>query len=322
MKTASETAPAARSRIAGGAERVPEWAAEAVELAESGWTRTAIAARFGVSVSRVSFVLKRCGLGAGWPGRRPSAAVAERRARVGELIPRHSIEEVARREGVAAKTIWSDVDELARQGVLEKRPRGYRLDFDAAAIEARDARGAARIQAGDSLEEIARDEGVDPTTIWRALKARGVRFRRPGRRPRYLVGDQRRRKTCERPGCEQTFVVYPCDEDRRHHCSDRCEALELWRTGRVSPQLLEGPGRGAMRSRWFGRWRGREAGKLGGRPRGYSEDQARRVLELRRGQPSSNGRPAKPLSIRAIARVAALSRRQVEAILAAHETVT
>jgi transposase len=289
-KTAAETAATAPTSVAPGAdggervhERRPVWAADAVRLAELGVSRTEIGQRVGVSASRVSFVLKQCGAPAGRPGRRQSPRVDARRARVRELYRHHSIEEIARHEGVAVKTIWADVDELATQGVLEKRPPGYRRDFDAAAIEARDARAAARIEAGDSLEEIARDEGVAATTIWRALKARGVRFRRPGRRPRYLVGDRRRRKTCERPGCEETFVVYPCDEHRRHYCTFRCRTLDLWRTGRVSRALLASFGARARKSRlcrWAGSKPPAEGGRRGRPPAALSDEQCATIAKL------------------------------------------
>jgi hypothetical protein len=77
------------------------------------------------------------------------------------------------------------------------------------------------------------------------------------------------------------------------------------------------------RQRWRGRWGGRKQPGPGarprGRPRGYTDEQKRRVLELRGLHPSPDGHNGRPLSLRAIARVVDLSKRQVEGIVAAYE---
>jgi hypothetical protein len=62
---------------------------------------------------------------------------------------------------------------------------------------------------------------------------------------------------------------------------------------------------GPIRQKALGRLFGAKAGRLGGRPRGYTEQQAQRALELMR-------RPGTKLSDEAVGRIVGLSRRQVQ----------
>jgi predicted transcriptional regulator len=266
METASESAPAALERVA--PLRAVDGRLElAVAMYERGASLGEVASTFEVTPQAVWRWLKKRGVQRRAPGRRPDPRVARRRVRVAAAYVERSIAELAAAEGVSSKTIETDLEVMG----VPRRPQGYTRAHDAKAAAARASRAARRYTAGATLAEIAADEDVYPSTIWQDLKRHGVGRRRPGRRGRNVVGDRRPRKECARPGCTRTFVVYPCDEARRGHCSDRCEALELWRTGRISEALLITP---AMRKRWKGRWTLGRLKRSGGHKKGERKARA------------------------------------------------
>jgi DNA-binding CsgD family transcriptional regulator len=111
--------------------------------------------------------------------------------------------------------------------------------------------------------------------------------------------------------CGKEKYQHPSRLSRRSNparfCSLECWGLYRWKHAEALEQLVAGMLRdqllrGRRKQVWLGRWRGAEAGHKGGRPRGYTDDQQRRASGLRK-----NG-----MSIRAIARITGLSKRQVE----------
>lgn len=86
-------------------------------------------------------------------------------------------------------------------------------------------------------------------------------------------------------------------------CDGKCQVTYTKKHGLGGfRSLIQHRAGGRARQRWFGRWAGREAGKLGGRPLGYTDEQAKRCDEmLRRGA-----------SIRQAAVATGMTKRQVE----------
>ncbi len=86
-------------------------------------------------------------------------------------------------------------------------------------------------------------------------------------------------------------------------CSDEHQAAYTKKHGLGGFRaLIQHRAGGRARQRWLGRWGGMAAGKLGGRPLGYTDEQARRCDEmLRRGA-----------SIRQAAATTGMTKRQVE----------
>ena len=303
METASGMAPAAATSLQGARDQHDPRYLRAAELYDRHRSLARVGVELDVTPQTVAKWLDRLGIDRQPPGRRPTEAVAARRRRVAELYRTgdHSIDDLARREGVSPRSIWADLAALK----IERRPQGRKRAYSATASAELQRRAVERYTAGDTLDEIARDEGVWPQTVWRHVRP-FVDMRRAGRRPRHVVGDRRPRRECERHGCKRTFVAYPCESGRRHYCSQSCRALDHFRIGRVSPALLETFG-GRARSRWLGRWRGRENGKLGGQRRRYTDEQADHVRALKQAH--------KDWGRASLSAATGLSEKQIRAIL-------
>jgi endogenous inhibitor of DNA gyrase (YacG/DUF329 family) len=81
--------------------------------------------------------------------------------------------------------------------------------------------------------------------------------------------------------CEQCGRVHWRwnSEERSRFCSGSCWGLYRWHWGISGvDRLLTGGPRAIQR--WRGRWAARRAGRVGGRPRGYTDEQQARVIEL------------------------------------------
>jgi transcriptional regulator with XRE-family HTH domain len=124
-------------------------------------------------------------------------------------------------------------------------------------------------------------------------------------------------------GCGRVRYLRPGEGGKPGHWSQSCHNRDKWARGLSPASELVATFSPRARQRWRGRWGGRKQPGPGarprGRPRGYTDEQKRRVLELRGLHPSPDGHNGRPLSLRAIARVVDLSKRQVEGIVAAYE---
>lgn len=106
----------------------------------------------------------------------------------------------------------------------------------------------------------------------------------------------------------QNFYDGDRSEDKRAESSARMS--RSWETGEGAAPAVVATMDGHTRSKHIGRWAGQKAGRVTGRERGYSELQAKGVLELKRKEPT--------LGYRRLAQASGLSVWQVRTILAEH----
>jgi hypothetical protein len=311
-----------------------------------------LAERVGASRSTVYADLVALGIprrARGGAGHRISAdelaARDERRDRVRELYVDHgqSAREVATELGCSQSTVLEDLGTMR----IERRPSGGVAKYEAPAPREcanpkcrriftlkypSDAVAPSRSgEWGRFCSAACRVEGIrkhEPAlerscaTCGRSFRPAAAALLRGGGRGTYCSMACRRRGvtiTCAQCGAEA--YMSPSRSSARF-CSSRCWGLYSWehtlRPGLVESLHARGLLRGLAASRLTGRVnarryieRARAAGTHVGRPRGYDSAQEQRVFELReRGK-----------SIRGIAIITGLTRRQVEKI-ASRRTVT
>jgi transcriptional regulator with XRE-family HTH domain len=301
-KTASDTAPAAIPSVGRGADE-SRIRAERVAL---GMTRRALALAAGSSYQTVANVEN----GHDWPSFELACALAGvlEVADVGSLFD-------LRECGCGCGRMTTGAPYLPGHRPQVARP-SLRTDADTARGRRDDRIIAGYLAARKTGPAIAEEEGISFATVYRVLDERGVpRPRRPlGRSGTERSDDPRRIYPVPDPRpcayCGELFTPTArtvANGWGGRYCSHRCRARD-----NCKPMMQTMSARARQKAIGSAMSR-RVDGKPRGRRRGYSDEQARAVVDLRQ----QNGR----IGEREIARRLTLSKRQVHEILVAAREV-